>query len=176
MIRLNPENYRLAIEAIQKKPIRRFLNKSYRDSSGCLIWECGKTNNGYGLFGIKVAKGKRVTVLAHRLAYLLAGREIPDGYVLDHLCRVPSCTNPDHLEPVTTKENIVRGVIARGGRNHSTITHCPQGHQYSTENTYIATRRRRTGNYRICKTCLRLTPAQKQELRLARQRQMEVAA
>lgn len=46
---------------------------------------------------------------AHRLTYTLLVGEIPDGLDLDHLCRVPACVNPDHLEPVTRRENSQRG-------------------------------------------------------------------
>ncbi|WP_396092344.1 HNH endonuclease, partial [Erwinia amylovora] len=52
---------------------------------------------------------------------------IPDGLVLDHLCRVRRCCNPDHLEPVGFVENVRRGDAGKHGFNTGK-THCPKGH------------------------------------------------
>ena len=83
---------------------------------------------------------------AHRVSYQLVVGEIPEGLTLDHLCRNPSCVNPDHLEPVTTKENILRGVskIAQQARQ----THCKRGHPFDEENTMIV-----RGSARQCRAC-----------------------
>lgn len=75
---------------------------------GCWIWLASKTK-GYGALGRRI-DGRNVTLQAHRVAYELAVGAIPDGLVLDHLCRNPSCVNPAHLEPVTNAENLRRGV------------------------------------------------------------------
>jgi hypothetical protein len=66
---------------------------------------------------------------------------IPDGLVIDHLCRVRHCVNPAHMEPVTDRENVFRGFAA--------ITHCPKGHEYTADNTYIPPS---TGS-RECRRC-----------------------
>lgn len=71
---------------------------------------------------------------------------IPDGLVIDHLCRNPQCVNPMHLEPVTPEENTRRGI---GGWNTRAKTHCPQGHPYSGANLYINP----TSGARVCRTC-----------------------
>jgi hypothetical protein len=88
--------------------------------TGCWIFN-GATSNGYGI--VKNADGYPSG--AHRLMYEAAKGQIPDGLVLDHLCRVPCCVNPDHLEAVTQEENIRRGLcgVLRGTgafRNHPT--------------------------------------------------------
>lgn len=85
---------------------------------------------------------------AHRVAYELFVAEIPEGFDLDHLCRNRGCVNPDHLEPVTRRENLLRGetIPARNAR----ITHCPQGHPYDAENTRI-----RPCGRRRCAACNR---------------------
>lgn len=93
------------------------------DKSSCWEWS-GATSSGYGKFW--VSRGKNAA--AHRVAYELLVGEIPPGMVLDHLCRNRSCVFFEHLEPVTDRENILRGsgFSARNARK----TECPQGHEY----------------------------------------------
>ena len=76
------------------------------------------------------------TQLAHRAAYQLFA-PIPDGLVLDHLCRNPPCVDPNHLEPITLAENNLRGEGCMA--KYAQRTHCPQGHPYDEENTWITT-------------------------------------
>jgi hypothetical protein len=97
----------------------------------CWIWTAHRpTGVGY----ISIRREGRF-VLAHRVAYEQYKGAIPDGLVLDHLCRVPACVNPDHLEAVTQRENALRGVgiTAQLARQ----THCKRGHSLSGENLHI---------------------------------------
>ena len=81
---------------------------TYRPDLGpCWLWTA-YLYKGYGRFN----GGQGRIVEAHRFAYELAKGAIPSGLVLDHLCRVTSCVNPDHLEPVTIAENVDRGFEA----------------------------------------------------------------
>jgi hypothetical protein len=70
----------------------------------------------------------------HRLVYEHLRGPIPDGYVPDHLCRNRGCCNPDHIEPVTGRENVLRGETVAA--SNAEKTHCPRGHAYSGENVY----------------------------------------
>jgi len=84
--------------------------------SGCWLWT-GSADNGYGQIHWKRKTGK-----AHRIAYEILIGPVPDGLEIDHLCRVRSCCNPAHMEPVTHRENITRGAgatIIRLGRCRS---------------------------------------------------------
>lgn len=105
----------------------RFWSKVDWDihNPGCWEWKAAKDPNGYGRFGFA---GE--VVLAHRLAYELEVGEILLPH-LDHKCRNTSCVNPDHLEPVTVRENGMRG------KGTGTEAHCRDGHLRSPGNTYI---------------------------------------
>lgn len=83
----------------------------------------------------------------HRLAIEAWSGPIPDGLVVDHLCRVPACCNPNHLEPVSNWENTLRGSNFMGMRSRSDL--CSRGHLFTPENT-----RSREGR-RECKVCAR---------------------
>ena len=107
-------------------------------NSGCWIWTAALYAHGYGAFYYQ----NRVR-LAHRVAYYLFKGEIPEGYELDHLCRVRCCVNPDHLEVVTRRENLLRSPITPVNR-----THCPSGHEYTTDNVWLD---QKSG--RRCKIC-----------------------
>lgn len=75
----------------------------------CHIWKLAKNNYGYGL----VRHGPGNMKLAHKVAYEEKYGAVRDGMTLDHLCKVRSCINPDHLEEVTMVENIHRGASTR---------------------------------------------------------------
>lgn len=79
--------------------------------SGCWLWT-GQTHMGYGYFW-----DGRTMARAHRWAYKRFVGDVPEGLVLDHKCRVRSCVNPDHLEPVTNQENGRRGIKVQGERH-----------------------------------------------------------
>jgi hypothetical protein len=122
----------------------RFWDNVLVIPNGCFLWT-GYTNSlGYGRFrGLRGSKGK---VLAHRFSYELRHGPIPDGLVLDHLCRNPSRVRPDHLEPVTQRENAARG-LPNQFVNRST---CQAGHEWTPENT-----RRDESGRRVCRACMR---------------------
>lgn len=109
--------------------------------TACWIWGGVPTWDGYGRFG----KGDD---RAHRRAYELAIGPIPAGLVIDHLCEVRMCVNPAHLKATTQRENVLRSVRTMPNIN-AAKTHCPEGHEYTAENTY-----RRPGKTgRECRTC-----------------------
>ena len=126
-----PPNYSL---------MERLDGKYTYDESGCWLWKANTNGCGYG-----VITKKAQTLYAHRIMYRAVKGEIPAGLELDHLCRIRSCINPSHLEPVTHSENLARGLIGMK-------THCLRGHQYTPENTIT----KNGGNgRRACKACHR---------------------
>lgn len=119
---------------------REFDEMWEADESGCHIWKGYTSAKGYGRYGRKQA---------HVYAWERAnGHPVPQGLELDHLCRNPSCVNPDHLEPVSHYENLLRSPLTLAGRNIRK-THCASTHPYDEKNTY------RWRNKRFCRTCLR---------------------
>jgi hypothetical protein len=118
--------------------------------SGCWLWTGGTTSAGYG----QVRGGTGGQVYVHRVAYEIAKGPIPDGLVIDHLCFVVNCVNPDHLEAVTQAENARRAFRAglwfpRVATENAQRTHCRRGHEFTPENTYV------WRNHRTCVICRR---------------------
>lgn len=115
--------------------------------SGCWEWTAALTTKGYGMIGSGVPECRLLA--AHRVAYEIYVGPIASGLQVDHLCRVRRCVNPDHLEPVSAQENVRRGLGPAG--INAAKTHCPQGHEYTEENTY----RNPSTNRRMCRVCIR---------------------
>lgn len=125
---------------------QRILERSVELDCGhltpCRISDRATQPNGYTKIGYQ---GR--TLLTHRVAYEAWVGPIPEGRVIDHLCRQRACVNPAHLEPVTTMENLHRGEGLTA--TEAAQTHCHNGHEFTPANTYY--RQDRTG--RICRAC-----------------------
>lgn len=111
----------------------------------CWEWPYSKDRHGYGR-----TRFDGRSQGAHRVVYQLLVGQIPDGLDLDHLCRTPACVNPAHLEPVTRRENLLRG-------NHLTMVtrreqRCQRGHSLVEGSPHVYPRKDRPGS-RECRTC-----------------------
>src|SRR5215203_5735061 len=96
---------------------------NFRGENGCWVWTGGKSA-GYGKF--HAHKGRYTNNQSvHTILYRMRNGAIPDGLMLDHLCRNAACCNPAHLEPVTCAENTLRGISPSAFNSRK--THCPQG-------------------------------------------------
>jgi len=141
------------------------LNATVIDEDGCWIWQLSvqKTRGGYAQANIN---GK--IEIVHRWLWPFVRGPLPKvvngkRVVLDHLCDMPRCVNPLHLDPTTDKHNVQRSSRWRAviGSWHRAKTHCPQGHPYDEENTYISTRKATGLKERSCKACARIRSFQK---------------
>jgi hypothetical protein len=129
---------------LSQADIARFEARiAYEPMSGCWLW-LGTSSRGYGKLSLR---GRNVW--AHRFAYEAYVGPIPAGLELDHLCRQHCCVNPEHLEAVTHRENILRGEWFVAA--HARKTHCVHGHEFNDANTYIRTEK--NGLSRVCRTC-----------------------
>lgn len=103
------------------KTSKRILDNKKVDSAGCWKWQLS-TVRGYGQISISGRMKK-----AHRVSYEEFVGPILDGLQIDHLCGVTDCVNPDHLEAVTPRENVMRS------NNPAALNHkkerCKRGHR-----------------------------------------------
>jgi hypothetical protein len=131
----------------RQKAIDILKARSKLHANGCIEWIRRKDRYGYGLIELE---GK--TRLAHRVSYEIAKGDISEGMQLDHLCRKRACINPEHLEPVTNKENALRGTAPAILLHHS--GKCAAGHEISGANLYVSPSGRRH-----CRACNRAAVA-----------------
>ena len=135
-----------------------FWDKVNKIPDGCWEWSGAKLMRGYGVCW----DGDR-RCLAHRFVLRLFSIEIPQGLEVDHLCRNTSCVNPVHLDIVSHRTNVIRGLSPElTSERIRAKTHCPHGHPYDAANTYfyptgyrscIVCRKRDRVNYRRRRQC-----------------------
>lgn len=126
-----------------RQRIARFMVKQ---PTGCIHYGTAKSYTTISYQGKKW--------MAYRLVWTLTVGPIPDGLVIDHLCKNPRCVNVEHLEPTTQSVNIARGKL----REHP---YCKNGHAYPADTPL------RSGRWRICRPCLAIRTARRVELPMA---------
>lgn len=149
----------MAIMTLKPKPTledRLYKNMPIEDSNKCWNWSGYKITSGYGGFFVGV-KDKRKFYLAHRLSYEHFVGPIPEKFVIDHLCRNPSCINPTHLEAVTHAVNVQRGKMSRYWPT------CNNGHAWDEETKFY-----RVDGSVTCRICKRINERKRGPAKRAR--------
>lgn len=115
------------------EPIQRFLDKIIVSEDGCWNWTAQISTLGYGVFSIKTHP-----LLSHRFIFEYYYGEILEKLEVHHVCENKKCVNPNHLKQLSVKQH---------NQEHRKI-HCPQGHEYNIENTYVTIE-----GWRQCRIC-----------------------
>lgn len=140
---------RPVLERLMARVNKESQPPAYRpDLAPCWIWTGYCAPSGHGHITLSAEEGR---ALVHRVTYMAVNGTVPEGLELDHLCRVPACCNPSHLEAVTHGENVRRGRAGDAVRERAAArTHCVNGHAYEGDNYRITTAGRRR-----CRVCAR---------------------
>jgi len=136
---------------VSGKTLQQRFQERFDDSGGpdaCWLWTGTMDAKGYGRIGFG-----QLALYAHRVAWELAGRVIPEGHTLDHLCRVKHCVNVAHLEPVTGGENTTRA------HRVNYADGCRRGHSWAEHGTV------NSKGARVCRACARAADAAYRERR-----------
>lgn len=153
------KEYKRKIKTLEE----RFWLKVNKTKS-CWPWTA-YLKDGYGRLFTENGKSP---VEAHRFSYELHSGKIPGGFVIDHICKNPSCVNPRHLRAVTKRINSIENSISVSAVN-AQKTHCLRGHEFNEGNT-IARKTRFGHPARACRRCYGevFIPRRKEKLALAK--------
>lgn len=133
-------------------PEDRFHDKyAVNPTTGCWEWTAHINNRGYGTIGHTIETGRTVSMYAHRLSYEMHIGPIPVGLVIDHLCSNRRCVNPEHLQAVTHRVNILRGAAPTIATFWS--GRCKRGHDL-TDPASVYTRP--DNGRKMCRECIRI--------------------
>lgn len=123
-------------------PIVRVLRRlDTSDLDSCWLWPGWKNEAGYGM-----VHGAERDHMVHRVVFEHFVGPVPEGLVLDHLCRVKGCVNYSHVEPVAQRTNVLRGEGLPA--ENAVKDACKHGHEFTPENTRV----RKDGS-RLCRAC-----------------------
>jgi len=130
---------------------KRFMSKVIK-TNDCWLWNAGKNYKDYGNFSVTI-NGCSKTYRAHRFIYEYFNGPIPEVMLVCHSCDMPGCVNPNHLWLGTVSDNAMDSVNKKR-HGMAKKTHCPRGHEYTPNNTYV--RSNRASPARECRKCRKI--------------------
>ncbi len=151
---------------VSRKLLTRIFSKielsaeQFYNNSPCWNWIANINNHGYGMFSYGGSKRA-----AHTIMYRLVVGEIRSGLECDHLCRNTRCVNPAHIEPVSRRENVLRGVS--GCAVNARKTQCEYGHELSGKNLVLP-----ADGSRQCRKCRNRRQSESQKRQEARRKEL----
>ena len=131
--------------------VRALARVDHSDPEACWLYPGYLDRNGYARLRVRTPDGYRM-LRVHRMIYEHLVGPIPEGLELHHRCETPACCNPAHLEPVTHRDNLLRGNGWPGVNARK--THCLHGHPFDEANTLVTPDGRRQ-----CRACGRASSA-----------------
>lgn len=125
-----------------------FLQRTDIDpNTNCWYWRGAMSGDGYGRITLK---GKKLLAVHRVSAAVFLGFNLDSPLFVCHKCDKKNCINPDHLFVGTNSDN-QKDAVNKGVHGFTKSTHCPQGHEYTAENTIIEQYNNKTS--RRCRTC-----------------------
>lgn len=108
--------------------------------STCWIWMGSLAGPGYGQIRV-TENGKSRKVMVHRWMFEHHSGTPPGENEVHHRCDTPRCVNPDHLETLSHRDNLLETT--------KRMTHCKHGHPLSGKNVRVT-----ADGHRLCRACL----------------------
>lgn len=150
------------VAAIPPFTVRFWSKVDKRGHEECWNWKAHVQTRGYGQFHVALVNGKCWRQPAHRIAWTLTNGPIPDGLVIDHICKNTRCCNPAHLRVVTQYANCMELARPTPFFINKTKTHCLRGHPFDTM------LRRKGIPHRACTICIKIRKDRAEAKRLAK--------
>lgn len=141
--RAQPRRFASSVPVVQRVLLRSESAPCERLDTDCWLYRGSLDDAGYSCLRIKQKNDR-----GHRITWEALHGPVPPELHLDHLCRVHSCVNPEHLEPITPGVNTYDRAFWASG--FPKTTHCPLGHEMTEANTYY----RPSGKGRMCRDCV----------------------
>jgi hypothetical protein len=146
--------------------IRRDLRDSFWNKvdlfHGITDEDCWKWKGAKSPYSYPAIWHNKSSIQAYRVSWILNRGDIPPRMEICHKCDMPSCVNPSHLFVGTHRENLI-DCAKKNRLNNCRLkrTHCPHGHKFTPENTYVCLAKNTGRTHRRCRKCIKAQAAKR---------------